>query len=126
MASEHSPGLYAVGQPSTSYTIYMDGVNNRHRAQVNGDAALGHAEYFYPANAESDSEDAELPVGVARGNWGNKAMKGSRWVRRGKAVAWGPSKGEWEVRFSFSFFRSGGSPLALHFSVFVAFPYRLS
>ena len=100
MASEHSPGLYTLGQPSTSYMVYMDGVNNRPRAQVNGDVPSGHAEYLYPAHVESDSEDVELPVGIAGGNWGKKTLKGSRWVRRGKAVAWGPSKVEWEVRAS--------------------------
>lgn len=81
----------------------MDGVNNRPRNMVNGSApndalALGHTEYFYPPHAEEDDEEVELPVGVAGGNWGKKAMKGARWVRRGKAVAWGPGKGEWEVR----------------------------
>lgn len=103
MATDHSPHPYALGQPSTSYMNYMDGVNNRHRLQVNGTpsepTALvnGTGEYCDPVLGESDSEDPDLPVGVAGGNWGKKAMKGSRWVRRGKAVAWGPSKGEWEV-----------------------------
>ena len=103
MATDHSPHPYALGQPSTSYMNYMDGVNNRHRLQVNGTPseptalANGTGEYCDPVLGESDSEDPDLPVGVAGGNWGKKAIKGSRWVRRGKAVAWGPSKGEWEV-----------------------------
>ncbi|KAL5534560.1 hypothetical protein ACEPAG_1023 [Sanghuangporus baumii] len=103
MATDHAPHLYNLGQPSTSYMSYMDGVNNRHRLQVNGgpseQATLvnGTGEYSEPLLGESDSEDPDLPAGVAGGNWGKKALKGSRWVRRGKAVAWGPSKGEWEA-----------------------------
>lgn len=34
------------------------------------------------------------------GNWGKKNVRGARWVRRGKATPWGPSRGEWEVRLS--------------------------
>lgn len=52
-----------------------------------------------------DFEDnIELHVGVAGGNWGKKSMKGARWVRRGKAVAWGPARGEWEVRLLVYFY----------------------
>ncbi|KAI5124438.1 hypothetical protein M0805_008322 [Coniferiporia weirii] len=94
MAAEQSSQVITIGQPSTSYSIYMDGVNGRRRPMANG---AGHTEYCYPSFATSDSDESELPAGVSRGNWGRKTMKGARWVRRGKAVAWGPSKGEWEA-----------------------------
>lgn len=55
----------------------------------------------YSPNLSDDGDDfdnnIELHVGVAGGNWGKKSMKGARWVRRGKAVAWGPARGEWEA-----------------------------
>jgi len=35
--------------------------------------------------------------GAREGNRGNKLKKGARWVRRGKAVAWGMGVGEREV-----------------------------
>ncbi|THH09879.1 hypothetical protein EW145_g1701 [Phellinidium pouzarii] len=72
----------------------MDGINNRQRSFP---MPIGQTEYYYPSFVASDSDESELPAGVARGNWGKKAMKGARWVRRGKAAAWGPNKGEWEV-----------------------------
>lgn len=55
-------------------------------------------DWYYPAQAASDSDEAELHAGVKGGNWGKKSMKGARWVRRGKKVAWSPDKGDWEVR----------------------------
>ncbi|KAH8120572.1 hypothetical protein DFH11DRAFT_1560811 [Phellopilus nigrolimitatus] len=103
MASEHSPRIVNMGQPST-YMIYMDGVNSRPRPMANGVPneepyimPLGHPEHYYTSQASSDSEEGELPAGVAGGNWGKKATKSARWVRRGKAVAWGPRKVEWEA-----------------------------
>ena len=53
--------------------------------------------YHYPLGAADDVDELDLPVSVAGGNWGKKSKKGARWVRRGKAAAWGPSKDEWEV-----------------------------
>lgn len=55
-------------------------------------------EWYYPIHSSSDSDEPELPAGVKGGNWGKKNVKGARWVRRGKATPWGPSRGEWEVR----------------------------
>lgn len=52
------------------------------------------------AHASADDDDVatfELPPGTNHGNWGNKHAHGSRWVRRGKIVAWGPAKAEWDV-----------------------------
>lgn len=50
------------------------------------------------------SEDVEALPGAREGNRGNKLKKGARWVRRGKAVAWGMGVGEREVSQSFSAF----------------------
>ena len=66
--------------------------------------------------AVTDSDEGELPIGVAGGNWGKKARKGVRWVRRGKAAAWGLSKDEWKVCSSSFMFQSPRSHI-LHFSV---------
>jgi hypothetical protein len=64
-------------------------------------------EWYYPApprpSSELDEDELEeeensLPAGLRKGNWGNKLVRGSRWVRRGKIVNWGPGKNEWEVR----------------------------
>ncbi|KAH7883826.1 hypothetical protein F5I97DRAFT_1895935 [Phlebopus sp. FC_14] len=55
-----------------------------------------HNAWYYPSQG-FDSETESLSVGVAGGNWGKKTVKGSRWVRRGKIAAWGPSMDEWEA-----------------------------
>jgi hypothetical protein len=54
--------------------------------------------WYYPSQGHDDSEDELLDVGTNGGNWGKKTARGSRWVRRGKIVAWGPGMDEWEVR----------------------------
>lgn len=43
------------------------------------------------------SEEALQASRSGQGNWGNKFVKGSRWMRRGKIVAWGPHKPDWDV-----------------------------
>lgn len=102
MAAETS-SVITLGQPSSSYTAYMEGVNNRQRHLSNGifneqPMTNGTTTDYYPyPGVVDDAEELELPVSVAGGNWGKKSKKGSRWVRRGKAAAWGPSKDEWEV-----------------------------
>ncbi|TFK41340.1 hypothetical protein BDQ12DRAFT_679292 [Crucibulum laeve] len=52
--------------------------------------------WYYPSNGY-ESEEEELCVGAREGNWGNKAIKDARWVRRGKIAAWGPGMDEWEA-----------------------------
>ena len=66
-------------------------------------------EWYYPAARhsadvtddvadEDRSEEALLAHRSGQGNWGHKLVKGSRWMRRGKIVAWGPAKSDWDVR----------------------------
>ncbi|EIN13625.1 hypothetical protein PUNSTDRAFT_94812 [Punctularia strigosozonata HHB-11173 SS5] len=52
--------------------------------------------WYYPSRGH-DSDEESLPAGLPGGNWGRKAMKGSRWTRRGKIAAWGPGIDEWEA-----------------------------
>ncbi|KAG5648198.1 hypothetical protein DXG03_006153 [Asterophora parasitica] len=52
-------------------------------------------DWFYPSHGH-DSEE-ELESGSRGGNWGNKTVKGARWVRRGKMTSWGPSMDDWEA-----------------------------
>lgn len=66
-------------------------------------------EWYYPAarqpaeeieeiiDDDDRSEEALLASRSGQGNWGNKLVKGSRWMRRGKIVAWGPRKSDWDV-----------------------------
>jgi hypothetical protein len=54
--------------------------------------------WYYPSQGHDDSEDEFLDVGTKGGNWGKKTSRGSRWVRRGKIVSWGPGMDEWEVQ----------------------------
>jgi hypothetical protein len=53
--------------------------------------------WYYP-NHGYDSDEEPVAPGLSRGNWGRKAAKSSRWVRRGKIAAWGPGIDDWEVR----------------------------
>lgn len=66
-------------------------------------------EWYYPVARHSvdvindcagddRSEEALLASRSGQGNWGNKLVKGSRWMRRGKIVAWGPTTSDWDVR----------------------------
>ena len=57
-----------------------------------------HSAWYYPSQGYDDSDEELLNVGVRGGNWGNKMIRGARWVRRGKIAAWGPGMDEWEVR----------------------------
>lgn len=52
--------------------------------------------WYYPSQGHDSDEDL-LSVGVQGGNWGKKATKGARWVRRGKMTAWGPGMDDWEA-----------------------------
>jgi len=57
-----------------------------------------HYHYIQQSFTESDSDSAEQPAAFPEGNWGKKAVKGAQFVRKGKMAAWGPTRGEWEVR----------------------------
>lgn len=59
----------------------------RHSAEVTDDVA-----------DEDRNEESLLASRSGQGNWGHKLVKGSRWMRRGKIVAWGPAKSDWDVR----------------------------
>ncbi|KAF9498047.1 hypothetical protein BDN71DRAFT_1487720 [Pleurotus eryngii] len=52
--------------------------------------------WYYPSHGYQ-SDDEEVQAGWRQGNWGKKASKGARWVRRGKIVNWGPAMDEWET-----------------------------
>lgn len=54
-------------------------------------------DWYYPSVTAPDSDEETLQIGVKGGNWGKKTAKGARWIRRGKKVAWGPARDEWEV-----------------------------
>ncbi|KAG5652291.1 hypothetical protein H0H81_005551 [Sphagnurus paluster] len=43
-----------------------------------------------------ESDDELLETGSRGGNWGNKTVRGARWVRRGKMTRWGPDMDDWE------------------------------
>ena len=62
-------------------------------------AADDRHDWYYPAahQYDGDQDGPELDSGTPSGNWGNKRVKGARWVRRGKLSAWGPGRAEWEV-----------------------------
>ncbi|KAI0274845.1 hypothetical protein BC834DRAFT_815284 [Gloeopeniophorella convolvens] len=51
---------------------------------------------WYHPSLEGTSDD-EGPVDATKGNWGKKAIRGARWIRKGKMVAWGPGMEEWEA-----------------------------
>ena len=93
MALDLSNQQFTPSQPSTSY---MDGINNRHRQHSNAPEEK-RARGSSPPQFDSDWEDEDVPASVAGGNWGKKNLRGARWVRKGKADAWGPGRGEWEV-----------------------------
>ncbi|KAG8998808.1 hypothetical protein FRB90_012230, partial [Tulasnella sp. 427] len=50
-----------------------------------------------PASQIDGTNEDELDPGAPAGNWGNKHVKGARWVRRGKITPWGSGKAEWEM-----------------------------
>lgn len=52
--------------------------------------------WYYPSHGH-ESDDETLSIGALGGNWGNKTVKGARWVRRGKITPWGPTMDDWEV-----------------------------
>jgi len=52
--------------------------------------------WYYPSHGY-DSTEEDLHVGSEVGNWGNKTIKGARWVRRGKITPWGPGMDDWEA-----------------------------
>lgn len=68
-----------------------------------------------PAASIEGNNEQELDPGASTGNWGNKHVKGARWVRRGKITPWGPGRAEWEV-----------SPSRLLSSCFTLHPFGLS
>ncbi|KAG6845634.1 hypothetical protein H0H87_005841 [Tephrocybe sp. NHM501043] len=51
--------------------------------------------WYYPSHGYEDSEEL-LESGSRGGNWGNKNVRGARWVRKGKMTTWGPSMDDWE------------------------------
>ncbi|KAF8226104.1 hypothetical protein L208DRAFT_1425248 [Tricholoma matsutake] len=52
--------------------------------------------WYYPSHGYS-SADKDLRVGSEVGNWGEKTVKGARWLRRGKITLWGPGMDDWEA-----------------------------
>ncbi|KAI9462361.1 hypothetical protein BJY52DRAFT_1221991 [Lactarius psammicola] len=52
---------------------------------------------WYHPSLEGTSGDEEEITDVVKGNWGRKAAKGARWLRKGKLAAWGPGMEEWEA-----------------------------
>ncbi|KAF5377440.1 hypothetical protein D9615_005156 [Tricholomella constricta] len=52
--------------------------------------------WYYPSHGY-ESENEMLESGSRGGNWGNKTVKGARWVRRGKIASWGPAMDDWEA-----------------------------
>ncbi|KZT19389.1 hypothetical protein NEOLEDRAFT_1102312 [Neolentinus lepideus HHB14362 ss-1] len=54
-----------------------------------------HNSWYFPCHGyDSDEEER---VSSVQGNWGLKHTKNSRWMRRGKMVAWGPGMDDWEA-----------------------------
>ncbi|KAG6910596.1 hypothetical protein DXG01_009547 [Tephrocybe rancida] len=51
--------------------------------------------WYYPSHGY-ESDDGPLEPGSRGGNWGNKTVRGARWVRKGKMTTWGPSMDDWE------------------------------
>ncbi|KAG5733055.1 hypothetical protein E4T56_gene3572 [Termitomyces sp. T112] len=51
--------------------------------------------WYYPSQGY-DSDEELLKPGSRGGNWGNKTIRGARWVRKGKITTWGPSMDDWE------------------------------
>ncbi|KAG6832246.1 hypothetical protein H0H92_004211 [Tricholoma furcatifolium] len=52
--------------------------------------------WYYPSQGyESDEE--MLEAASIGGNWGNKTIRGARWVRQGKMATWGPSMDDWQA-----------------------------
>jgi len=56
-------------------------------------------EWYYPSRPY-DSDDDELQAGTPMGNWGRKHLRSARFVRKGKMVAWGPGREEYDVRLT--------------------------
>lgn len=54
----------------------------------------------HPALQEEENDQQLANPSATEGNRGNKLKVGSRWVRKGKAVAWGMGYGEREVKRS--------------------------
>ena len=52
--------------------------------------------WYYPSHGYSSAEE-DSRVGSGVGNWGNKTIKGARWIRRGKITPWGPGMDDWEA-----------------------------
>ncbi|KAF8058271.1 hypothetical protein FPV67DRAFT_1524722 [Lyophyllum atratum] len=76
------------GQPSH----YPDQPNDEPSPQL---PLSDHNNWYYPSHGY-DSEEETLESGSRGGNWGNKTVKGARWVRRGKITSWGPAMDDWE------------------------------
>ncbi|KAG6866830.1 hypothetical protein C0991_008766 [Blastosporella zonata] len=51
--------------------------------------------WYYPSHGYDDDGEL-LEPGSRGGNWGNKNVRGARWVRKGKITTWGPSMEDWE------------------------------
>ncbi|GLB36424.1 hypothetical protein LshimejAT787_0307120 [Lyophyllum shimeji] len=54
-----------------------------------------HNNWYYPSHGHDSEEETLEPA--RGGNWGNKTVKGARWVRRGKITPWGPGMDDWEA-----------------------------
>ncbi|CAE7194140.1 unnamed protein product [Rhizoctonia solani] len=54
-------------------------------------------EWYYPTIEDGATEPLVNGGKRHRGNWGNKMQEGARWMKLGKASAWGPSHAEWEM-----------------------------
>ncbi|KAG6837040.1 hypothetical protein H0H93_015903 [Arthromyces matolae] len=52
-------------------------------------------EWYYPSQGYESDEDL-LDSASIGGNWGNKTIRGARWVRKGKITTWGPTMEDWE------------------------------
>ncbi|KAG8927368.1 hypothetical protein FRC02_008251 [Tulasnella sp. 418] len=89
------------------YTSQEEGTIEKKRpATMTTEASLlpvdDRNEWYYPSAPRpsrivDDEEEDILPIGTSMGNWGNKLIKGARWVRHGKAVEWGSGRIEWEM-----------------------------
>ncbi|KAJ8514936.1 hypothetical protein ONZ45_g7571 [Pleurotus djamor] len=53
--------------------------------------------WYYPSYGHSEIDDTEAQPGWTTGNWGKKATRGARWVRRRKIATWGPTMDDWET-----------------------------
>jgi hypothetical protein len=88
-------------RPPTSHQISSNVPQKRRSVQLEDSVQLmlplsDHNIWYYPSHGH-ESDEEELNVSSAGGNWGNKATRGARWVRRGKIAAWGPGIDDWKA-----------------------------